>query len=366
MALKRCAKCGLPLRLSGGYLWPGNGVILARHDPGMRMVIFEADYYPYAWSRLEEHLGVNMAETMIRGQSAATLDYLESHILYGWRRFALPHMPMHMVFRRLVSEVALFGFADLELLEYRRKRIMVMRVKHPFDIVSVAWGIKGLVELVEGMQAELAWRKEGEDYVLSILYHADGGNMESPDLESMRLMRDSKRELSLAGRLLPARDEVGEPCASCGLPRALTELVWREGEGTIRRRDSGRRYIFTSGHVFTGIVRDLEERTGRDLQPVIMDISREFHLRALQGITIRTRSGAYRAAARYLFAGGFGNVMSFNCGEGYLEMIIGNPFYAPRLIGRIAGLFEYIEGEEADIGFRSPEPQLLELEIRAT
>ncbi len=367
MALKRCRKCGLPLRLSRGYAWPGNGAILARNDSFMRMVLFEADYYPYMWSRLEELLGVSMAEAMIRGQSAANRDYLESNILYGWRRYVLPYMPMRMLFRRLQSETALFGFAEVELLEYRRKRFTTIRVKHPFDIISVAWGIKGLAECREGMSSELAWRVEGEDCVLSISFREHDDRGESADLEPMRLIRDAKRELSHGGNPRPpSRRDEGEPCPACGLPRALTELEWREADGTIRRRDGGRRYIFTSAHVFVGVVRDLEVRTGRDLQPVIMDISREFHLRALQGIDIRTRSGAYRAAARYLFAGGFGSVTSFNCGEGYLEMLIANPLFVPRLVGRIAGLFEYIEGEDADISFRRPEPQLLELEIRAT
>jgi hypothetical protein len=46
-------------------------------------------------------------------------------------------------------------------------------------------------------------------------------------------------------------------------------------------------------------------------------------------------------------------------------MTIGNPFYVPRLVGRIAGMFEYVEDAEADISFHSPEPRILELEIKA-
>ena len=366
MALKACRECGLPLRLSRGYHWPGNGVVVARSDPRMRMVLCEADFYPYLWSRLEELLGVNVTEAMMRGQSAANRDYIESNILHGWRKYALPHMPLSLLFGRLQSETALFGFAEVELLEYRRRRIVSMRVKHPFDIISVAWGIKGLAELREGMRAEPAWRAEGEDYILSILFHAREGQ-EEEDADALRLIREAKRELSHDGDPLPpARRSEGQPCPACGLPRALTELEWKEDEGTIRRRDGGRRYIFTSAHVSLGVVRDLEARTGRDLGPAIMDISREFHLRALQGIRIRTRSGAYRAAARYLFAGGFGSVTSLDCGEGYLDMVIANPFFVPRLIGRIAGLFEFIEGEDANVSFRRPKPQVLELAIRAT
>jgi hypothetical protein len=365
MALKRCGECGLPLRLSRGYVWPGNGVILARNDPTMRMVIFEADYYAHIWSELEQLRGVNISEAMFRSQHAATQDYIENNILYGWRGLVVRHLPMRLAFKRTVSELALFGFGGMRLEEYRRGKLMVIRVKQPFDIISIAWGTKGLLEFVEGMGSELAWRKEGDDYILSILFHPEEQPGTEVELEATRFIRDAKRELSLVGSLLPPQNDKGEPCLSCGLPRALTELEWRDGEGMIRRRDNNRRFVFTTGHVFIGVVKDLEKRTGSDLGPIITRITKDYHLRALRGIPIRTRNNAYRSAARYLLAGGFGNVQSFNCGEGHLEMVIENPFYIPRLVGRIAGLFEYVEGLEADISFRSPEPQLLELEIKA-
>lgn len=366
MALKRCRRCGLPLRLSRRYAWPGNGVIHARTDPGMRMIIFEADYFTYAWSVFEELLGVNIADLMIRGQRAATRDYLENHIMYGWRKAAVRHLPMRAMFDNIATELALFGFASLELIEYRRGRMLVIRVRHPFDIISIAWGAKGLVEFKEGMGSELAWKKEGDDYILSMIFNPEERPEEPGTLEAMRYIRDAKRELSPVGRMLPPQGGKGEPCSSCGLPKALTELEWDESEGTIRRSDNGRRFIFTTGHIFLGMVRELENRTARDLEPLIMEITKNYHLRMLQGIPIRSRNGAYRAAARYLFAGGFGEVQSFNCGEGYLEMTIRNPFYIPRLAGRIAGLFEYIEEEEADITYRIDQSQVLELEIKAT
>jgi hypothetical protein len=364
MALKRCRKCGLPLRLSKGYEWPGNGVILSRSDPSVRMVMFEAGYYTYVWSVLEELLGVNMADVMVRGQQAATQDYLDTQLLYGWRKAAMRHLPLRIAFGRVMNELALFGFTGLELLEYRRRKLLVIKVKHPFDIISIAWGTKGMVEFSEDMGSELAWQKDGDDYIVSILFKPDEHRGEPVDLEALRYLRDAKRELSLTGTLLPPQGDRGEPCPSCGLPRVLSELEWREDEGTIRRRDNNRRFIFTSGHIFLAIVKDLEKNTGRELAPTIMQISKDYHLRILQGIHIQNRNSAYQAAARYLFAGGFGNVRNFNCGEGYLEMIITNPFYIPRLVGRIAGLFEYVEGQEAEISFRSTEPQLLELEIR--
>jgi hypothetical protein len=328
------------------------------------MAIFEAGYYSYVWPELEEHLGVNMSEVMIRGQQAATEDYLETHIVHGWRKPVMRRLPMRAAFDRVVTELALFGFGGLELVEYRRGRLMVIRARNPFDIISLAWGIKGLVEIVEGMGSELAWRRESDEYIISIIFHNDAQRGEQVELEAMRQIRDAKRELTPTGELLPPHADRGEPCPSCGIPRALTELEWREEEGTISRWDNNRRFIFTTGYIFLGIIKDLESRTGEELAPIIMRISKDYHLRILQGITIHNRNNAYRSAARYLFAGGFGNVREFNCGEGYLEMTIENPFYAPRLIGRIAGLFEYVEDQESEISFSTPEPQLLLLEIR--
>jgi hypothetical protein len=330
------------------------------------MVIFEADYYAHIWSELEERLGVNISNTMIRGQHAANQDYMENHIIYGWRKFALRHLSTRVMFKRIASELTLFGFGSLELLAYRRGKLLVMKARHPFDIISLAWGTKGVVEFAEDMDSELAWRNEGEVTILSIQFQPREQGAETLDLEEMRYVREAKRDLSLAGRLSPPQGDRGEPCPSCGLPAALTELEWREDEGTIRRRDSGKRYIFTSGHIFLAIIRDLERKTGRDIESMVMEITRDYHLRGLQGIPIRSRNGAYRAAARYLLAGGFGEVKSYSCGEGYLEMTIANPFYIPRLVGRIAGLFEYVEKQEADVRYHSPEPQVLELEIRAT
>lgn len=364
MPLRRCEGCGLPRKLSERYVWPGNGVILARNDPEMRMVIFEADYYAYVWSELERCLGVNVADAMIRGQQAATLDYLRNHILYGWRIYAVRHLPTRLVFEATMKEMPLLGLCRMELLSFSWRRFIALKVISPFDIISIAWGAKGLLEYANGKRSELSWRKEGEDYILTVMLMPREGPEDAEDREAVELMREAKRELCLGGDLMPPGEERGDNCPSCGLPLALAELEWVEEEGVIRRRDSGRRYIFTTGHILTGVIRGLERKLGLDIDPLVLQISKEFHLRDLRGINIRTRHGAYRSAARYLMAGGFGKVLEYSYGEGHLEMTIANPFYVPRLVGRIAGLFEYLEGEEAEISYRMLDPQTLRLELK--
>ena len=363
MALKRCRECGLPLRLSRNYVWPGNGTVFSRRDPSMRMLIFEAGYYPYAWLQLEERLGLSISEVMIRGQQASSWDYIENNILNRWLKYVLRLLPGMMVFNRVIKETTLFGFGSMEILEYRKGKHVVVRLRQPFDVISLAWGFKGILDFVEKGNSRLAWIEEDGDYILTISL-VPGPWVEGVDAKSMRAVREAKRELSLVGKLLPAEEGKGEPCVKCGLPSALTELEWKEDEGTIIRRENESRFTFSSGHVLVGLIKELEKRTGRDLETFLVEMTKNYHLRNLQGLSIGGRNEIYREAARQLFARGYGNVMSYYCGEGHLEMTIGNPFYIPRLVGRIAGLFEYVEGQEADIRYDTPKAQILELEIK--
>lgn len=364
MALRRCRKCDLPLRLSRGYAWPGNGTIFARHDPAMRMVIFESGFYPYIWSELEHRLDLSVANAMIRGQNAATWDYLEDNVLYGWRKYVLHRIPIGLVIQRIINELGIFGFGKLEMVEYRRGKLLVMKVTRPFDILSLAWGIKGLIEFVEGKSSELAWREEDGDYIISVVFRPKGGRAGGMDIEALRALRDAKRELSLAGKSLPPQGEKREYCPSCGVPGALAELEWREEDGAIYRHGSDDRFIFSSGHIFMGVIHDLEQKTGQDLKPLVLEITKNYHLRVLQDAPIHSRDGAYHSTAEFITAGGYGEVVNLSHGEGHLEMTIANPFHVPRLVGRVAGMFEYVEGQDADIKYHSPEPEILEIEIK--
>ena len=363
--MKRCGRCGHPLRLSKGYVWPGNGTIFARNDPTLRMAIFEADYYSHVWSALEERLGVGMADTIIRGQGAAVQDYLQSNVPYGWRRALMRRLPLRYGFKRVVDEMSLFGFGRLEMMDYRRGEAMVVRVVNPFDMIYLALGIKGFFELVEGAGSRLAWTPEGEDYVLTISSLPRAVGSPGVDAEALLAVQEAKRELSAVETQLPGRGPQQERCAACGLPLVLDGLEWREREGTIYARQFERRFIFTSGYVFLGTVRDLERRTGADLERVVLEITKNYHLRRLQGIPEMSREDVYRSVAEHISAGGFGVVLDSTSGEGRLEMTIGNPFHLPRVVGRVAAAFEFVEGRGAEISYERTQPYLLKLEIKA-
>jgi len=366
MALRRCQECGLPLRLSQNYVWAGNGTIFSRSGPTMRMAIFDAGYYPYLWSELESRLGASIADIMIQGQRAAMQDYLNSNIIYGWRKKMVQVIPLLVARNRIVKEMALFGFGRLEILKYQRGKSLVMRLRHPFDIISLAWGIKGFFEFITGASSKLGWVRDGEDFILSVTVLPEGRTDELLNMEAQRAVRDAKRELATVQDRLPEKIEQWDTCPACGLPSALSAMEWKEDEGIICDRDNGRRLIFTSGHVLLGMLRELEGETGESLDPMLLEITRDFYLQRMRDMPDMSKTDFYRLSAEHISASGFGEVLDYFIGEGHLEITVGNPFHVPRLVGRIAAMFEYIEGMEAKMDLRSSRADYLELELRTT
>lgn len=328
------------------------------------MHIFEADYCPYVWREIEERLHVSASDAVSEGQRAFTREYLESNVIYGWRKRAMRGLPFKLVFDRVVEEMSFFGFGKMEIVDYRRGKLLVVRVRKPHDVVSLAWGIKGVLESVEGKPSEVAWTGEGEDAIVSLALRGEGRAAEAAEGEGSRTLRDARRGLSPGGNALPPGGGELDACPGCGLPLKLSELEWKPEEGTILRRGTRRRYVFASGRVMAGVVRELEARTGEDLGPMMVEITRLFYLAQAREDPVAGRGEAYGDAAGFLAACGLGEVLSLSYGEGHLEVTIGNPFYAPRLVGRVAALFESVEDRDSETAYRSPQPQILEIETR--
>lgn len=364
MGLKSCRECGVPKRLSKGYRWPGNGAILSRLDPSMRMVIFEAGYFPHVWKKLEDRLHASASDLMIRGQQAAAWDYMEVNVAFGWRKLAMRLLPVVPVINRAVSELAVLGLGRVEVTRYRRGKLLLFKVYNPFDIISVIWGAKGLLQYMEGKRAEMAWTREDDTYTVSAVVRPGGEMRESVDEETVRSLREAKAELLAAsGAVFPARREQ-ERCPLCGVPTALRRLKWIPEEGLILHRDTGIRYVFTTGHVFVGVIKDLERVTGQDLEPMITEITKHYHLMQLKGTPAGERGAAYEKLSSYMSAFGFGEVTELSYGEGHLEMKVANPFYIPRLVGRVAAAFEHVEEQGSEASYARTGPGMLEIEVR--
>lgn len=365
MALHRCRKCGLPRKLARGFSWPGDGTILARGDPRMRMIFIEADYLCNLWSELDGMLDISVTDAVLKGQHMAVRAYQQESVLPGWRRYAVRHLPARLISRLTAGEVALYGIGALEIIEYRRGKMMVVRVRYPYDIFSVAGGVRVVSESIEGREAEVAWSREDGDYVITLAFKpAETGEGEEESKTGIEEDR-GKPVVRTAAEPASAGQGEGERCTSCGLPLVLRELRWRAWEGTIVHRHRENRYVFFSGYVLSRIFDELERKSGRELAPHLFDISMDFTRQHMRHMPVGDKDDIYRAFSRDIFMRGMGKVLEMARGESHLEMAIRNPYYPPLLAGSVGGIFERVEGELAVVDYHLPIPELLELRARA-
>ncbi|MEJ5186770.1 MAG: hypothetical protein WHT46_06790, partial [Candidatus Geothermincolales bacterium] len=190
MELKKCGLCGVPLYLAKNYRWTGGGSILALRDPESRMVFEEADFYGFIWEELERILGVLAPEVMSRTQKLSLRDYMDSHILYGWRKWAIRILPLRPLIEGVIRQSTAFGLGRFEYVDHRRGEYLVLRVKNPFHLPTVAEALREMMVSLRGTYYEMAWTKEGESYVIQLLSR--------PDRRPFQFDEENLRSLHLA------------------------------------------------------------------------------------------------------------------------------------------------------------------------
>ena len=362
MELKKCRDCGVPLYLSRNYRWKEGGYILAARDPDSRMVFEEADFYGFIWEELERLLGILAPEVISRTQKLVLRDYMDGHILYGWRKWAIRMLPLRPFIAGVIRQSTAFGLGRFEYVDHRKGKYLVLRVRKPFHLPTIAEALREMMVSLRGTDYELAWTKEDGGYVINLLSRP--GRRPLPlDKENLMTLRRAKTEVM--GGPVPEGGRTQERCPSCGLPAGLSQLEWREEEGTVVFKPTGARYVFVTSHVFPGVVKELERLTGRDLSSLVIELSRIYHRHSLRSVRLGSRGGTYEALARYSEAAGWGKVLDYSHGPGYLEVRLANPYHVPRLLGRFAAVFERLEGQEAEVSWESEGPRLIRALFRA-
>ncbi len=326
------------------------------------MIFEEVDFYQYIWEELERLLGVVALEVMTRTQRLALRDYMDSHILFGWKKWAIRVAPMTPLISRVIRQSTVFGLGRFEYVDHRRGKYLVLRVKNPFHLPIVAEALREMMVSLRGCHYEMAWTDEDGGYIIHLLARKDMP-LEAMDEENLLSLRRAKLE-AMGGPVLPTGSGMRR-CSECGLPEELSQLEWREQEGTVRFRDGGFRFVFVTSHVFPGVVKELERITGRELGTMVMELSRIYHRHALRRVKLGSRGATYDALNRYSEAAGWCKVTDYSFGPGYLELTMANPYHVPRLLGRFAAFFEHLEEQEAEVTWEPTAPHNLKVLFRA-
>ena len=361
MLMKKCKKCGFPYVLSKLIQWNENGTITMLKNPNQRAVIIEADFLTRLFSNIEEHLGISISHLVFEAQRNAAVHTIDSQLSkfpYKGGRWGSPNKRITVyVFCRLAVWL---GQSYAKTISYRPGKGGEALIRNPYNRELMAAIILGAFKGLERKPFKHTWERVDGDDIISITVAE-----ERPDISS---------RLDLEYPELRPGDLFIPQCPSCGMPRELAYLEWREDEGIIidKRRDE--RVAFLDGYVPTIVFRELEKELGKEIYPLIIQAEKENALRRIEQLRLadersgvlprKERDSIYESTLASLPQRGQGNPVRYKYDYLSLEVTVDNPYNEHLLAGSIAALFEAVEGLESEVEWESPEASRVIFTVR--
>jgi len=361
MHIRKCRRCGFPFWLSKMIRWEQNGTIVYTLAPDFRLVLIESDLLGSIFTRIQDELGIPISHLVFEAQRNAVAVGIDD--LLGSFPLSLGRIgPNKYIVPRFFCRLSIWlGTAFAEVTRYRPGRIGEAIVRNPYNRELMAALISGAFEGLDHKPYQHAWKKMDGDDVISVTPTED-----KPEI-SQRLTV-SAPEIRPGSRNLPH-------CPSCGAPRDLSYLEWREEEGIVIDRRRNTRMNFIDGYTPGVVFRELEEELGVSIVPLIIKVGKELGRRRLQDLGLpgngkeklagAERQSFYEMALASLPLWGQGNPVSFEQENGSLKVKVDNPYHEYLLAGQMAALFESAEGMEAEVTWEMPEPSSITFLVRA-
>ncbi|MFW6114071.1 MAG: hypothetical protein ACOC78_04015 [Actinomycetota bacterium] len=351
MRVIKCRKCGFPFWFSKIIRWNDNGTISDRFRPDLRTVMIESNIFNELFARIEEYMGISISHLVFEAQRNAAKEVIDS--VLNKFPFMLGRVgPNKRIVVSLFCKLAvLTGQSYAKALRYRPGRMGEAIIRNPYNRELMAAIILGAFESLERQPFEHTWKKVDGDDVVSIT-----ASDRKPDV--------SERMSVVLPPLKPGRHPIPR-CPSCGMPRELSYLEWREDQGIIIDTRRGVRMTFLDAYTPGVVFREVEKELGKDIYPLIIRAQKEVTSRHLHDLHIVRKDekispgehgDIYRRVLASLPIWGQGNPVDLKHERGFLKVTIDNPYNQHLLAGHLAAIFEALEGMEPEVEWSSPEP----------
>ncbi len=354
--MEKCRKCGFHYIMAKLFSWNDNGTITMRNFPDMRTVIIESDFIDELFSRVEAQMGVSLRHIVFEAQVNASIRAVDTQLsrplFRQGRRGSFKHIGAWVNSR--IPIWSGMGYTRTVLYEPGKRYEAV--VANPFSKELLGAIILGSFISLEKRPFTHSWRKvDGHEILV---------------LEAAESRPEVSERLDIGFPPAKPGNLQLERCRACGTPAALSYLRWNEDQGIIIDSRRGVRVTFLDGYVPTLVIRELAEEIGEELlHPLVMEAEKDYtkaHVRSL-GIadtaprfySWEERNAVYRQVMEMLPLWGQGNPVDFQHGNGWLRVTVENPYNDLLLAGRMAGVFEMVEGLEAEVSWERPDEATL-------
>ncbi len=341
--LGACRACGLPRALSLTQAW-SDGCIVDKTSGSASLCIYEAAYPALLVSELEAELGVPLQRIVYHAGTHAAVKVLgvlyESHPRVGRLLFSAP---LHTLTERmLVGFGKAIGVADVRIVERRRGEGATVSITDPFDLSNCLAIISGILQIADGSRISYDILEGNGSYLVSFK-SAAGEDVEEEAYR--RLFAENLTPSRVNGQVSLAR------CRKCGAPAGVGSLLdFDLQRGLITDRSDGERMIFMGLHGLNSILRELGRELGSCVDELLIAFERRNLARRLE------RGGSAPAwgeevLREYLALRGFGHLEAMRESGGTCDIVVGNAFLAPVVVGRLLAIWERAGGREGSVEY---------------
>lgn len=352
--LKQCPQCGVPEYISNEHRWLDNGDIVQARESWYRLLFIETENMEPLFRGIEEVVGTSVGDIVETATREAITYYLKLFIPKEIRELIqkkrIDPKPLGTVMADMAKMV---GFGNHEVVGARYEQdeddFVTMRISEPSFLPMVIASLAASVEVLHGCYQYMT-SEEVSPGVFEVTARPDP---------------HGKREREITGLLPyhPVRGDLEmEKCATCGVPKAVSEYQWDIDRGIILNNRTHRRMCFTSPQELNPIFQELEREFGKDIPQVVVEAQRRF-----------TRSGFYSTQdlsdlpdfRQQLALRGLGNLKEMDFEGKCLRLRIANAALPLIIVGLVQGFFEMSYDVDSQVDWELSQQDDLEVEVRS-
>ncbi len=341
-----CAKCGVPLAISGNHTWADQGLILSK-DNSQRLIIVETKLVSGMLRKINEKVGEDIEDTLVYAKAFDASRYVRS-LMVGWRKvlacYPLARKPFYAL---LCDQARVLGMADASLLHYRRGKEAVVSCTRCYDKAFFAGDILGAMYAGEGREAAVEINEKNGEIIFNLTV------MENECCEAIERF-SLLREETLPGYVNHRR------CESCGVPFPISFFTWDIGRGLMVDTHNGEAVTLIDVAGMNSAYEDVRARYGDWLDEFLAWEIKVMVDSLMSGVEWKRRRPEEMVRDLFFLAyRGMGNPVFTEATEDGLRARIENPFNYPIVAGIAASFLS--RGKQITFDWERPAPGRLEL-----
>lgn len=361
--LKRCPRCGVPLKVSKGRKWNSNGTITQVLNLGLSNLsltntfFIEKEDNQNFFEKMRQKMGAPSIQRIYEGAKIHACETIYQCIPWGSRTLLKAILNFSSLrkglFDKLTDNFSIYGFGIYKPIQYipRRKMVVVAEQSSIFnpnlvagDIVCLFYSIERIKGAKRGISVSVDWEKKNSKVLFTAKYQT-----EEKGVQEYLPSREIK--------FLPGNKKFSH-CPICGVPKIVGEYYeWVDDKWWIIEKNTGKRIHAQCFETMNRVVDAFAKEFGVQIYSLALEIEKEYRKKYFSQHpdyqNLQNDSNTYRQKLEIFPLRGMGNPVKVEKQGRNLLVRIDNVYSSPLAAGWMAALYEYIEGEEAEVQYTS-------------